>query len=313
MPELVCHSLTIPCSHLLTNGKITFQINAVYADNIRFVRRKGLAYGIAWAASGFSGLILPYVFSWLLSQYSFRTTLRIWVIVIILLASTALMALKPRLPYTSVVRAYRVRLTFVKDIRFVAFILGNVLVSLGYFLPGIYLPSYARSMGFSSDIATTSLSLLNVGTFLGFVCGGYITDRWSSSSVVCTSTLGTTLAVLFFWGFASNAALLITFAIIYAFFGACFTMTWSGFTRDFLRDDRTRTAEFGTIYGFFISGRGVGNLLSGPLSQALLHLPSLTGSFGFGYGSGFGSLVVFTAVTAVCGGLGPLYEGVSMI
>ena len=51
-------------------------------------------------------------------------------------------------------------------------------------------------------------------------------------------------------------------------------------------------ADIGAIYGLLGVGRGLGNVVCGPLSDVLLR-----GSTGK-YGSGFGPLVIFTGVTA---------------
>ena len=48
------------------------------ADSDRFVRRKGLAYGVAWAGTGFGGTVTPFVLDWLLKVYGPHAALRIW-------------------------------------------------------------------------------------------------------------------------------------------------------------------------------------------------------------------------------------------
>ena len=278
-----------------------------------FIQRKGLAYGIMWASSGFSGLVLPYIFSWSLNRYSFRTTLRMWAVVNLVLITPALPALKPRLPASTVVRWHWPRLTFAMKPLFIIYQVAFIIESLGYFLPGIYLPSYARSLGLSKPLATTTVSLLNVGAFSGFICGGFLTDRWAARNVVFLATIGTTLASAFMWGFSSNAGVLIVFAAFYGFFGAFFVTTWPGITRDIISRDATQTAEASTIYASFVAGRGIGSVVSGPLSQGLLHLPRLTRSLAYGYGSMYGTMIVFNAVTMLLGGLAPAFEALGMV
>ena len=50
-------------------------------DMARFVRRKGLAYGVARAGTGFGGSATPFILDWLLSTYGPRASLRIWAVV----------------------------------------------------------------------------------------------------------------------------------------------------------------------------------------------------------------------------------------
>lgn len=51
-------------------------------------------------------------------------------------------------------------------------------------------------------------------------------------------------------------------------------------------------------------GRGIGNLVSGPVSEALVKGGRMGGYAG--YGGTYGPLVVFTGVSAFCGGVGVL-------
>ena len=62
-------------------------------DLSRFVRRKGLAYGVAWAGTGFGGSATPFILDWLLGAYGPRTTLRIWAVVQVRLIWTQVLAI----------------------------------------------------------------------------------------------------------------------------------------------------------------------------------------------------------------------------
>ena len=64
-------------------------------------------------------------------------------------------------------------------------------------------------------------------------------------------------------------------------------------------DDR---AESGLVLGWLAAGRGIGSVISGPLSEALLSERPWVGNALFGYGTGYGALIVFTGVSAMLGG-----------
>lgn len=66
-------------------------------------------------------------------------------------------------------------------------------------------------------------------------------------------------------------------------------------------DDR---AEAGLIFGLLAAGRGIGSVVSGPLSEALLSERPWAGDAILGYGTGYGALIVFTGVSAMLGGMG---------
>lgn len=61
----------------------------LYLDEWFFARR-GTAYGIVWAGGGAAGLALPLTMQWILSEYGFRTALRVWAVTSIILATPAM-------------------------------------------------------------------------------------------------------------------------------------------------------------------------------------------------------------------------------
>ena len=65
-------------------------------------------------------------------------------------------------------------------------------------------------------------------------------------------------------------------------------------------DDR---AEAGLVFGCIAAGRGIGSVVSGPLSAALLSRRPWAGEAVAGYGSKFGGLIVFTGVSAMLSGI----------
>lgn len=60
------------------NG-LVFSPTTLYLDQW-FVRRKGLAYGIMWAAKSICGVVLPFLASACLERFGARTTLRAWTV-----------------------------------------------------------------------------------------------------------------------------------------------------------------------------------------------------------------------------------------
>lgn len=57
------------------------------------------------------------------------------------------------------------------------------------------------------------------------------------------------------------------------------------------------------VFVMLAAGRGLGNVISGPLSQVMYHSMPWKGEAALAYGSGYGSLIVFTAVTALGSGI----------
>lgn len=62
-------------------------------------------------------------------------------------------------------------------------------------------------------------------------------------------------------------------------------------------------SDLAAILGFMAAGRGIGAVLSGPISEALLRVGPLQHAYG-AYGTKYGALIVFTGLTSLMGRFG---------
>ena len=62
------------------------------------------------------------------------------------------------------------------------------------------------------------------------------------------------------------------------------------------------SADTGLVFGMFAAGRGIGNLASGPLNDALLGSQLWRGHGWLGYDTGYGALIIFVGLTALASG-----------
>ncbi|UPX20785.1 uncharacterized protein EKO05_0011005 [Ascochyta rabiei] len=263
-----------------------------------WVRRRVFAYGVTMAGLGLSGAILPLVLEWLLHSYGFRTTLRVCALSFIALNFPILFFFKPRLPQSQVNLPFKFDMSFWTCSKFLILQSGNIFQSLGYFLPAIYLPTFARSLGANTIESTVTIILLNAAAFVGSLAMGVAVDKYSIVNCLFITAIGSATGVFLLWGLSTSLAPLYIFSIVYGAFGGCQASTWSAIIRD--TKEKRASADSGMIFAFLSAGKGVGNLASGPLSEALLH----AGTFkaGFAYGSGYGALIVFTGATALLSG-----------
>lgn len=65
-------------------GSLLYNPFIFYLDEW-FVKRKGLAYGVAWAGTSFGGSIIPFLMEWGLHTYGFQSTLRAWALFVVCL------------------------------------------------------------------------------------------------------------------------------------------------------------------------------------------------------------------------------------
>jgi MFS family permease len=271
-------------------GGILLYSSVVLLIDEWFVRKKGIAFGVMWAGTGFSGISVPYIFSWGLSHFSFRTMLRVWAVVVVVLCAPLLYYVKPRVPISQASSVRRFNLNFVVSRKFLFLELGNIFEGLGYFVPSIYLPTYARS-----------LAVLNGAAVFGCIFIGILVDRYHVTTVLLISSIGAVVSVLVFWGLATSVPLLLVFSAAYGFFAGSYSSCWTGVIKEVKKDHSA--ANTGIIFSFLAAGRGIGSIACGPLSEALLKNRAWEGEAALGYGTGYGGLIVYTGVTALLGGL----------
>ena len=121
-------------------GIINYSPAFLYLDEW-FVDRKGFAFGVVIAGGGVAGTIVPLTLEWILRTWGFRTALRAWTVFSSVLTTLAILQLKPRVPIRHAERRpQRVTFGFFRSSAFWILQLGNIIQSLGYFMPTLYLP-----------------------------------------------------------------------------------------------------------------------------------------------------------------------------
>ncbi|KAF1913298.1 major facilitator superfamily domain-containing protein [Ampelomyces quisqualis] len=265
-----------------------------------WVRRRGFAFGVTMAGLGLSGAILPMILEWLLHLYGFRTTLRVCALSFVVLNFPIVFFFKPRLPLSQTSQSRSFDMSFWTCSNFLILQSGNIIQSLGFFLPAIYLPTFARSLGANTIESTITIILLNGAAFVGCLCMGAATDKYHVVHCLLVSAVGSAVGVFLLWGLATSLPLLYVFCAVYGAFAGCQSSAWSAIVRD--TQKRRRGTDSGMAWACLSAGKGVGNLCSGPLSEALLKAGNW--SAGVAYGSGYGALIAFTGLTALFSGWG---------
>ena len=298
-------SLSTNVTHLILTQGILYAlggglgwVNILFTIEEWWVRRRGFAYGVTMAGLGLSGAILPVILEWLLQRYGFRTTLRVCALSFVALNFPILLFFKPRLPQSQVNLPFKFDLSFWKCSNFLILQSCNVLQGIGYFLPAIYLPTFARSLGANTIESTVTIILLNAAAFVGSLTMGAAVDKFDIVNCLLVAAIGSAIGVFLLWGFSTTLAPLYLFSLVYGAFAGCQASSWSGIIR--ATQEKRMGADSGMIFAFLSAGKGVGNLASGPLSEALLRAGNWHA--GFAYGSGYGALIAFTGATALLSG-----------
>ncbi|KAI0405378.1 major facilitator superfamily domain-containing protein [Xylaria palmicola] len=285
-------------------GAIAYCPTILYIDEW-FLSRKGMAYGIVWSGEGLASAVIPLVIQRLLSEYGHETTLRASGVAIFVICAPLSAFIKPRLPRSNTTAMRPWGLKFLFSGLFAPYQLGNLVQGTGHFIPSIYLPTYARTVFKASGfLSALTVLLINLSTTIGCVIMGTLTDRLQATTCILISSVGATVGIFAIWGLTSSLAALYAFCIVYGLFAGSFTSTWPGIMRALggnrgTEDSAPASIDPTMIFGWLCAGRGVGSLVSGPLSDALTKGMAWKGHAGAGYGSGYGTLIAYAGVTAL--------------
>ena len=265
-----------------------------------WVRRRTFAYGVTMAGLGMSGAILPVVLQWLLNTYGFRITLRVCAVTFAVATFPVLLFFKPRIPLSQTSQSRSFDMSFWTCSNYLVLQSSNVVQSLGYFLPSIYLPTFACSLGASNVQSILTVVLLNGAAFFGSLCMGLAVDRWHVTTCLFISSTCSAIGVFMMWGFSTSLPLLYVFCIIYGAFAGCSSSSWSAIIRD--TKEKKEGVDAGMVFACLSAGKGIGSIVAGPLSEALLHAGNWR--TGMVYGGGYAPLIIFTGTTALLSGWG---------
>lgn len=189
------------------------------------------------------------------------------------------------------------------------------------------MPIFAGShLGASEFASSVCILILNTSAVIGCIAIGWLIDRFHVTTCVMVSTIGATLGTFLLWGFAGNMAMVYIYCVSYGLSAGSYSTTWTGVMREISGKGMVSTPSSSSsepespileqtatgydegidpvmVFVLLAAGRGVGNVVAGPMSQAMYHALPWKGEAALAYGSGFGSLIVFTGITALGSGI----------
>ncbi|KAL6412191.1 Monocarboxylate transporter 8 [Ilyonectria robusta] len=276
-----------------------------------FVERKGFAYGVMWAGKSAVGVVMPFLFSALLRRFGPRSTLLSWAIASVVLTSPTLLFLKPRVELSRDSRARPISFSFLRSASFWMLQIGIIIQSLGYLMPSTYLASYASAIGLSAVTGPILLALFSLASVPGSLIHGMLGDRVSASKVILVSSLGSAVPVFLLWGLSRHISTMVLFVIFYGFFAGGFSSTWSAALQDIKGDNES--IDTSLVFGMLLGGRGLGFIIAGPLSGALVAAGGSISGDALGYATKYGPMILCTGVTAILGAWAPLWKATKAV
>ncbi|GAA5944833.1 hypothetical protein JCM10213_006604 [Rhodosporidiobolus nylandii] len=315
-----------------------------------FVERRGFANGACFAGTAAGGLILPFILEVLLRKWGAARTLQGLSVSTFLLLGAALPLVKPRLPLpaktasaapagekkeddlaaaspsvatvaeeeaaqtgTPKKQDEEEKATWKKLVRnggLWVFLVANIAQAFGYFSTTLYLPSFGSSIGLSTTSSSALLACVNGAAVLSRVGIGMLSDKHSPHHLGFGTMAGASVAVFLVWGLASTSlAPLLVFSVVLGLGAGGWTSLYSAIIKSAVQNDPALTSS---LFSLFSLTRGLGSLLSAPVSSALLarSFPASNSGIKAAYGvdeGRWGGLVLFVggclAVAAGCEGV----------
>ena len=232
-----------------------------------WVARKGMAFGLISAASGAVSVVLPFILEVLLRKYGYRTTLRASAVAMLVLSGPLLPFIKGRLPPAERSVLARTNWSFLSRPLFWVYASATLVQGFGFFIPPVFLPSFATATGFSPLQGAVLLRIMSVAKVIGQFAVGYLSDGKVPVGLLTSSCcFGAAFAAYVFWGLGHTVTLLVIFSMVYGFCGFGFGTLRVAMGRAVSDDGSAMVA----MYSMFVFLQGVGLASTGPISATLL-------------------------------------------
>ncbi|CAG9942871.1 unnamed protein product [Clonostachys rosea f. rosea IK726] len=271
-------------------GFLILYMPVVSMLNEWFVHRRGFAYGILYAGGGINGVGLPFLLEWLLTKWGYPSTLRIMAVAQFVLVAPMLPFLKGRLPHSHHSVLQPIDLKFFRAPLFWVFGLSNLCQGLAY-----YIPSIAAAIGLSGTVGALILAANNLASAVGLLSFGHLTDRFKNIYLlIFISTAVSAVASFGLWGYSHSLVSLLMFSIIYGWSAGAYAVFWPKFGSIISEDPQP-------VYSMMSFGKGIGNIVTGPISAMLVTRPVQLSAYGLGR---FEPAIIFVGSLMLCSSLG---------
>lgn len=235
-----------------------------------FLRKRGVAIGMATTGGSVGGIAIPLMLRSLYTLVGFTWAIRVLAFFCLgCQLCAALLATSRDAVYAA--DKYGKKQKFIEfrhllDRKLAFLIAGTFVVELALMSATTYFASYAIKQGISQSSSYLLLTIFNASGVLGRWIPGYISDIYGRFNVMVVMLIGFALSILIIWlPFGQYHGAIYTFAVAGGFTSASIlTMT------PVCLGEITPTNEFGQRYGLLYIIVSCGNLFGIPASAAII-------------------------------------------
>lgn len=237
-----------------------------------FEKRQSFAWGVVFGTSGIFGSFIPTVHTILLERFGQKITLLVHALSVFSITTIALCCIKSRLP--GGLAARKKDSSFSQDYwRNPSFYIlaASVLIQATVLnIPGIFFPSFAIDLKYTTTQGAVVLSTFNLSTAGGQILSGIIADLQKSFYLsLFLSTSGSALTILLLWAEAKTLAALLIASSVYGLFAGGYGTLRSRFARAVCEVENEESTL--VVFGIYTAVRGAGNVAGGFIGSATLN------------------------------------------
>ncbi|KAJ9053731.1 hypothetical protein DSO57_1021398 [Entomophthora muscae] len=179
-----------------------------------FETKRGLAAGIGASGGGIGGAVFGQLNTLLLKHVGLEWALRVngCVVFVVLLLSAAMV--RRRETQSADGKADSFDMSLVLNGRFIWFVISAFFGGCAYLIPLYFINNYAISIGMTRAQAGYAGAAINLGSAIGRVSIGFLSDH-TGHLRCCILAVGLTTLASCIWCFSSSFAMLVVFGIAY--------------------------------------------------------------------------------------------------
>lgn len=227
-----------------------------------FLRKRGLANGVVFAAGGLGGAAISLVMERLVDKLGPAWALRIIGILTLVTGVPAAWLIRERLPAK--------RTTFVEwrlftSLKFDLLFLSGVIATFPLFVPPFFLPLYCQSIALKPSMGAAMVATFNFSGALGRIGFGLLCDSIGPLNILFVTLLLAGISMLVLWPFSNTLVPLVIFTIWNGvasggFFAVMPTVVGSVFGNQ----------KMPIAMGMIVTGWAGGYLMGGPIAGYML-------------------------------------------
>lgn len=239
-----------------------------------FRRHLGLAIGIVTSGAGCGGLVFPFILNKLIVEVGFAAATRAAATLCTFMMVLACLLMRTRFSSpskSSIIAADDPNFSrptikqLIQDTRYMLAIAGMFTTITGIYCLTFYFQLYTVVHGIDQNLAFYVITIFNSGSIIGRIIPNFLSNIWGPLNIILVSNLCCAILV-FATLFATNAAGIVTIAVLYGIFSGAFVSLISPLTASLANG----ITEIGIRLGFAFTIIAFGTLIGIPISGALL-------------------------------------------